>query len=116
MEIYLYSRCSTCRDAERILADSGKPYLRRDFFQKRFTVDELQELLERAGLTPVEVLSRRSRAYKDLNLDGRELTDTELLALMIQEPTLLRRPLIIAGGETSVGLDRERIAALANAS
>lgn len=116
MEIYLYSRCSTCRDAERILADSGRPFRRRDFFQERFTADELKGLLERAGLTPAGVLSRRSPAYKDLNLDGRELTDGELLALMIQEPRLLRRPLIIAGEKTLVGFDRERIAALANAS
>jgi arsenate reductase-like glutaredoxin family protein len=60
-------------------------------------------------LTPTEVLSKRSRAYKALGLAERELSDDELLDLMVQEPTLLRRPLIISPSGVEVGFNQKRL-------
>lgn len=40
------------------------------------------------------------------------MTDDELLAAMVAEPTLLRRPLVIAGGQLVVGFDRAGLKAL----
>lgn len=58
-----------------------------------------------AGLRPSEVLSTRAKAYKDLVAD-RTLSDDELLDLLVQEPTLLRRPLAVRGKQTTVGFDQ----------
>jgi arsenate reductase len=66
-------------------------------------------VLARAGLTPHDALSKRSRAYKDLGLAGRTVSDDELLDLMIAEPTLLRRPLVIGGKGSALGFDRKRL-------
>ena len=33
MEIYLYTSCTSCRNAEHVLRASGMPYQRRDFFK-----------------------------------------------------------------------------------
>jgi arsenate reductase-like glutaredoxin family protein len=66
-------------------------------------VDELREVLAAAGLSPRDVLSRRSRVYKERNLEHHEHTDDELLALMVEEPTLLRRPLVIDDDGVIVG-------------
>ncbi len=112
MEIYLYGGCSSCKKADVVLAKSGKPYLRRDYFKERFTVEELRAVLNRAGVGVGEVLSTRSRAYSDLGLAGRELTEPELLELMVREPTLLRRPLILGGGATVIGFNAAAVDAL----
>lgn len=66
-------------------------------------------MLARAGLTPHDALSKRSRAYKELGLAGRTVSDDELLDLMIAEPTLLRRPLVIAEKGSVLGFDRNRL-------
>ena len=71
--------------------------------------------MKRAGLTPTEVLSTRSRAYKSLGLAERSLSDDELLDLMVAEPTLLRRPLIISDAGAAIGFDRKRLQALIEA-
>jgi arsenate reductase-like glutaredoxin family protein len=60
-------------------------------------------------LTPSEVLSKRSRAYKALGLAERQPSDDELLDLMAQEPTLLRRPLIISPGGVTVGFNQKQL-------
>ncbi len=94
-----------------MLTDQGVAFTRRDYFKERFTVEELRGVLASVGLTPREVLSKRAKAYNEL-VGDRDLSDAELLALMVQEPTLLRRPLAVKAGSATVGFDREGLAAL----
>lgn len=98
-----------------MLAAHDIPVAVRDYFREPFTVDELRALLQRLGLTPRDVLSRRARAFKEL-IGDREarLSDDELIALIVREPTLLRRPLMARAGRAVVGLDRAGIARLIN--
>lgn len=105
MEIYLYGGCSSCKKADRALCDSGKPYVRRDFFKERFSVAELRALLERAGVSVTDMVSTRSKAYTALGLADKSLTDADLLEFIVVEPTLMRRPLIVGGGTTLVGFN-----------
>lgn len=76
----------------------------------------MRDLLAGLNLTPRDVLSRRSRAFKTL-IGDREasLTDDGLLALLVQEPTLLRRPLAVRAGRAVVGFDRAGLSTLAGA-
>ncbi len=53
------------------------------------------------------LLSTRTAQYKALELDRREVSEVELVALMAKEPRLLRRPLLVAEGSVIVGYDRE---------
>lgn len=69
-------------------------------------------MLRRAGLTSHEALSKRSRAYRELGLAEREVSDDELLDLMVAEPTLLRRPLVLTPEGSVLGFDRKRLDSL----
>lgn len=95
-----------------MLADHGIDYERRDYFKDEFTVEELRTLLDEIGLRPSDVLSKRSRAYKELNLAEREVSEDELLKLMTQHPTLLRRPIVVKDGQAVVGFNKEKIETL----
>jgi arsenate reductase (glutaredoxin) len=88
--------------------------VRRDYFKERFTVEELRALLGEIGLTPRDALSRRSRSYKARVSDRLDsLIDDELLRLMVEDPTLLRRPLAVRDGQAVVGFDRAGLTELA---
>jgi Spx/MgsR family transcriptional regulator len=112
MEIYVHPTCTSCKKAEALLADSGVPVKRRDYFRDRFEKDELRAILVRAGVTPGEVLSKRARAYKELALEGKDLDDDTLLDLMVEHPTLLKRPLLIGTGGSTVGFNANKIHSL----
>ncbi len=73
-------------------------------------------ILQRAGLRPSDVLSTRSRAYRAMGLAEGHRTDDELLDLMVQEPTLLRRPLIVGPEGVAVGYNPKRMEELADAA
>ena len=83
----------------------------RDFFADPFTVDELRRLI---GSRPVsEYFSWRSPSFRKMGLSREDLTDNRLLQLMVDEPRLIRRPLILTGdGELIVGADRQAMAEL----
>ena len=115
ISIYVHPTCSSCRKAIALLEESGAEVERRDYFRDRFTAGELAAVLARAGRTPSEMLSNRARAYKDLNIAKQQLSDDELLQAMVDEPTLLRRPLAINGNTSTVGFNADALAALVKA-
>lgn len=73
----------------------------------------MRAILTGAGLGPRDVLSKRAKAFGEL-VGDRDLSDDELLALMVQEPTLIRRPLAIKDSRATIGFDKAGLAALAD--
>jgi arsenate reductase (glutaredoxin) len=69
----------------------------------------LRKLLKSLQLTAHEAVSTKSPAYKKLGLDQRTVTEAELLVLMVQEPRLLRRPLIVVNGKPVLGFDKIKL-------
>ncbi|HWV24051.1 MAG TPA: arsenate reductase family protein [Thermomicrobiales bacterium] len=105
----LYNSCTSCRKTEEVLKASGADYEKREFFKQRLTRDELSSMLDSVGLTANDVLSTRSRPYKEMGLAEKSLSDDELLNLMVEEPRLLRRPIVIRDGEVVVGHNEAKL-------
>ena len=76
----------------------------RDFFQVRFSEEELRHLL--GDRSPSEVFSWNSPSFKKLGLNREDLEDWQLIRLMVEEPRLIRRPLIQVGNDLVVGTDK----------
>ena len=73
----------------------------RDFFKETFSELEIRELAAMAGTE--NIFARRSPSLKKLSLVDKELSDDEMVNLMLQEPKLIRRPLIKVGDKLMVG-------------
>lgn len=56
---------------------------------------ELVNLIARAGLTPGELLRRKGTPYDELGLDDPKFTDDALIDLMIEQPILINRPIVV---------------------
>ena len=73
----------------------------RDYFKEPLTRNELEEL---AGLSSLsDLFAWRSPSFKKKGLTAGELSEDELLRLMLEEPRLLRRPVIRVGDRLIVG-------------
>ena len=116
IESYGYTSCTSCRKTDEQLRNAGVEFTARDFFRHRFTRDELTSILERAGLTPREVLSKRSKVYKARSSEIDALDDDRLLELMLLEPTLLRRPLVLGPTGAVVGHNATKLDDMIDAS
>lgn len=82
--------------------------MERDFFRDGFTEAELRDLL--GDMPPDDVFSWRSPSARALKLDRDAVPADELIRLMVEQPRLIRRPLIRAGDHLIVGTDKAAMA------
>ena len=80
----------------------------RDFFKAPFTRAEIEALLQ--GQPAAAMFSFRSPAFKKLGLAQEKLADDDLIKLMMQEPRLIRRPIVKTGGKVYFGADSKTLA------
>jgi arsenate reductase len=99
--IYQKPTCSTCREAIKILQNSGQDYLSVNYYERPFTKPQLKALLKKAGLQAKDVLRTKEDIYKKLKLSSKNLSDDALLDLMIKHPDLIQRP-IVEKGDTAI--------------
>ena len=81
----------------------------RDFFKEPFSEGELAELAADVGLP--QIFARRSPSLKKMGLADKELSDSEMLDLMLKEPRLVRRPLVRRGNRLLIGANLKAVEA-----
>ena len=73
----------------------------RDYFKETLTEEEVREMAAMAGIG--QIFARRSPSLKQMGLAGQELSQDEMVRLMLQEPKLVRRPMMRVGDQLFVG-------------
>ncbi|MGQ0763722.1 MAG: ArsC/Spx/MgsR family protein [Acidobacteriota bacterium] len=73
---------------------------------------KLRELLKKMGLKPRELLRTSESVYRELNLGKSELSDDEIIALMVKHPDLIQRPIVERGNRAVLGRPTENVKAL----
>ncbi len=92
-----------------MLLQEGLDLEERDFFKEPFTEAEVRGLASEVGIS--QLFAWRSPSLKQKGMAGRELSEAEMVALMVQEPRLVRRPLVRIGGRLLVGTSLKAIEA-----
>jgi arsenate reductase-like glutaredoxin family protein len=78
-----------------------------DYAKNPLSRGELEELFR--GRDPRDFINPKSPAFKTLALKGKQLSEDQAIALMVREPNLLKRPLVIAGKKLIAGFDRDAL-------
>ena len=65
-----------------------------NYMEERLSVDELKQLLRRAGLRPQDALRTNEASYRQ-HVAGKNLSDDQLLQVMAEYPELLQRPIVV---------------------
>lgn len=103
MEVYYKNSCTTCKktlaEFERMKEDIEK----RDFFKDPFSERELKKIIKMSGKKPQELLRKRDKMYKELHLEDKKYSDSQIIKLMLENPGLIIRPIIITKGKVHVG-------------
>jgi arsenate reductase/regulatory protein spx len=73
----------------------------RDYFKEPLTEGEVREMAGMAGIE--QIFAKRSPSLKQMGLAGQELPEDQMVQLMLQEPKLVRRPMMRVGDQLFVG-------------
>jgi arsenate reductase (glutaredoxin) len=107
IKFYWLPNCSTCVKAKRFLDDNNIEINDlRDIKSNRLSRAEVENLVEIIGDVN-ELFSRRAIKYRELGLNLREVSDAEMLYLMTEECTFIKRPVLVIDGKAFAGFSEK---------
>jgi arsenate reductase len=110
LTIYEVRRCSTCQKLGALLAERGIEYEGVEYHEVGVSEETLRELLRKSGLGPRDVLRVREPLVAELGLlEGAGVGDDELIALIVEHPKLLQRPIAVRGERALLARPVERV-------
>jgi arsenate reductase len=111
MKITVYQKptCTTCRQVHATLREAGVDFDAVDYYTDPIPAATLKALLRKMGMSARELLRTKEARYKALRLDERQLSDDELVALMVENPDLIQRPIVEKGERAILARPAERI-------
>ena len=107
--IFHNPRCSKSRQTLAQLEDQGiKPSI-IEYLKTPITKDKLIEILSLLGLAPRDLMRKKEELYVEKGLDKTSLSDSELIDIMVKNPILIERPIVLANGKAALGRPPEQV-------
>jgi len=79
-----------------LFRENNVEYERVNYFNEPLTEENLREILRKASLSPFEILRTKEPLCKELNIYEATPPD-EIIKLIIENPSLLQRPIVEVG-------------------
>jgi arsenate reductase len=94
--IYHNPACGTSRNTLAMIRSAGiEPHV-VEYLKTPPSRELLVQLIDRAGITPRDVLRQKGTPYAELGLEDETLSDDALVDAIIAHPILINRPLIVS--------------------
>jgi len=103
LKVFHKTACITCKKTIIEIERMSKDIEKRDFFKEPLSEIELKKIIEMTGKKPSELLRKRDKMYKELDLENDKKTDIQIIKLMVKHPGLLLRPIIVTKNKAFVG-------------
>jgi arsenate reductase (glutaredoxin) len=97
---------------DKLLRESGIPFEKVNYYQAPLTEKKLAKLIRKMKIKPRELLRTSEPVYKELGLRAADLSDAEIVSLMIKHPDLIQRPIVERGNRAVLGRPTENVNSL----
>ena len=111
MKITVYQKptCTTCRQVHAALREGGVDFDAVDYYTDPLTKTQLQDLVRKMDIPVRQLLRTNEPIYKTLRLGERDVSDAELIDLMVEHPDLMQRPIVERGERAILARPAERL-------
>lgn len=107
--IYTSPGCASCRKVKAWLKEREIPFIEKNIFNILLNKTEVKYLLSRSENGTDDIISKRSKIIQENKIDIDALSMDELVNFIIENPSILRRPIILNEDNFQVGYDSEEI-------
>lgn len=111
--VYHLTQCGTCQRIIRDLKLLERGFQLRDIKQQPIQTTDLDNMRTMAE-SYASLFSKRAIKYKTMGLKDRTLSEEEYRALILEDYTFLKRPVIIIGNELYAGNEQKTLDRLAS--
>jgi regulatory protein spx len=109
VRIYTSPSCSSCRKVKKWFELQGIQYEERNIFSATLNEIELKEMLAKTENGTEDIISTRSKIIKEQNLDVENLSISQLVTFIRENPSVLKRPIMVDQRRIQVGYNEEEI-------
>jgi arsenate reductase len=107
--IYHNPRCSKSRETLQLIEARGLKPKVIEYLRTPPSTTELKAILKKLGVKPQDIVRKGEPRYAELGIKGRALDDDALIALMVANPILIERPIVLSGGKAAIGRPPENV-------
>jgi arsenate reductase len=109
LTVYGIMSCDTCRKARKYFAEQDIEFRFHDVREEGLDVQMLERWSERIGWE--KLLNKQSLSWRKIpEVDRHDMDKERAFALMIDRPTLLKRPVLESDAFLAVGFSEKRFA------
>ena len=109
IQIYTTPSCASCRKAKKWFDQYKIPYSEKNIFSIKLSKEDIFKMLSNSENGFDDIISTRSKVFKEKQLEPDSMTTQELVDFIIENPSVLKRPIIINENELQVGYNNEDI-------
>ncbi len=107
--VYQKPTCTTCRQVHAALRDAGVDFEAVDYYTDPIPKAKLKDLLRKMKMSARDLLRTKEDIYRKLRLGERDLSDEEIVDLMVKHPDLIQRPIVEKGARAILARPAERL-------
>ena len=109
--LFLSPSCTSCRKARAWLTKHEVPFQEHNIITSPLSREELMSILSFTENGTEDIISTRSKVFQKLDIDVDVMSISELIQLIADNPSLLRRPILLDKKRMQIGFNEDEIRA-----
>ena len=110
--LYTSPGCASCRKVRNWLKENDFKFIEKNIFTTQLQENEIKYLLLRSENGSEDIISKRSKVVINSKIEIDEMKVEELVHFVINNPSVLKRPIIVSENNFLIGYDVEEIEVL----
>ena len=111
IQIYHNNRCRKSRDCLAFLEQTGKEFEVIKYLENSPTYDELKTTIQKLNIKPLELVRQKEKIWMD-RFRNKKFTDDEIIQIMVDNPILIERPIVINENKAIIARPLEKVHAI----
>ena len=107
IKIYTAPSCLGCRKVKKYFKEHNIQYVEKSIINTRLSREDIYKMLMKSENGFDDIISTRSKVFKEKNADIDQMNLSQLVDFIIENPTVLKRPIIIGDYEALFKIIRD---------
>lgn len=107
--IYHNPRCSKSRASLQALEERGIEPTIVKYLETPPDKQELTDILDKLGLQAEQIVRKGEALFKELDLQNKSLNNDEWIEVLVENPKLIERPIVVNGSKAAIGRPIENV-------
>ena len=110
-QIYHNPRCTKSRETLALLKGKGVEPEIIEYLKSPPTQKELAAILKKLGLQAEDIIRKKESLFKE-KFKGQKLNNNEWIKVLVENPVLIERPIVVTGKGAALGRPPENVLAV----